>query len=464
MTAHLTAETAEAPSDELHDAIETWHEGLTPAVAAESSEWLTGQLRDRGLFFGERPLCTVLRPRFLLPGQYDLARGRLAVLLRAFDRVLAAALERPDLLGQFRLLEWERLLALEEPRIPASPVSRIDAFFDPGDGRLRCTEYNAETPAGSAYNDALTELFLAIPAMRPFLETHVVRPVPVRHQVLHALLSAWTRWSGRAERPTIAILDWLEVPTRSEFELYREYFERMGVRCVVADVRSCEYRGGRLWADGVAVDLVYKRVLINELVDRGGLDHPLVRAVREGAVCMANPFRCKILHKKASLAVLSDERNADLFHPSERWIVNELVPWTRVVEERRTEFAGQPIDLVPWILDHREELVLKPNDDYGGAGIVLGWEVDGTAWEQALARALAEPYIVQARIGLPSEPFPSFADGELVYADRIVDTAPFVFGGRYVDGCLTRVSTASLVNVTAGGGSTVPTLLVERRA
>jgi len=112
---------------------------------------------------------------------------------------------------------------------------------------------------------------------------------------------------------------------------------------------------------------------------------------------------------------------------------------------------------------NRERLVLKPNDDYGGAGIVLGWEVDGPAWDAAIGKATREPFIVQERIPLPSESFPSWADGGLVYADRIVDTAPFVFGGAYADGCLTRVSTATLVNVTAGGGSTVPTFVVEKR-
>ena len=107
--------------------------------------------------------------------------------------------------------------------------------------------------------------------------------------------------------------------------------------------------------------------------------------------------------------------------------------------------------------------MLKPNDEYGGAGIVLGWEVSDSAWAAAIEQALAEPFIVQERIGLPEESFPSWADGGLVYANRIVDTAPFVFGGAYADGCLTRVSTATLVNVTAGGGSTVPTFVVERR-
>ena len=178
---------------------------------------------------------------------------------------------------------------------------------------------------------------------------------------------------------------------------------------------------------------------------------------------MVNPFRCKILHKKASLAVLSDERNAGLFSTREQQAITEHVPWTRVVEERATLYDGARIDLLPWMARHRDRLVLKPNDDYGGAGIVLGWEVDDQAWDAAIHKAIAEPFIVQERIPLPSESFPSWADGALVYADRIVDTAPFVFGGGYADGCLTRVSTATLVNVTAGGGSTVPTFVVEKR-
>jgi uncharacterized circularly permuted ATP-grasp superfamily protein len=450
-------------SEVLQSAIDVWHRGLTPELAGESEAWLTESLRRRGLFFGERPLCTVLRPRFLTPEQYTLLQERIAVLLGAFDRMLQAALSNPKLLAQFGLLDWERMLALEDLRIPASPVSRLDAFFDPADGRLRFTEYNAETPAGSGYNDALSELFLAIPAAGPFLRTHALRPLPACANVLHALLAAYQQWSGLRDAPVIGILDWKVVPTYSEFVLYRDYFTAMGLECVIADVRECELINGRLIAAGTPIDLIYKRVLIGELVEREGLEHPIVRAVRSGAVCMVNPFRCKILHKKASLAVLSDERNAALFDGPEQRVIAEHIPWTRLVEERTTEFQGKRIDLLPWMAQNRERLVLKPNDEYGGAGIVLGWEVSDSAWAAAVAQALAEPFIVQERIGLPEESFPSWAEGTLVYANRIVDTAPFVFGGAYADGCLTRVSTASLVNVTAGGGSTVPTFVVERR-
>ena len=104
-----------------------------------------------------------------------------------------------------------------------------------------------------------------------------------------------------------------------------------------------------------------------------------------------------------------------------------------------------------------------PVDDYGGKGIVLGWEVDDAAWQAALHTALREPYIVQQRIGLPRESYPSFTDGRVVFTDRMVDTAPYVAYGGNVDGCLSRLATAALLNVTAGTGTQTPTFIAESR-
>ena len=77
--------------------------------------------------------------------------------------------------------------------------------------------------------------------------------------------------------------------------------------------------------------------------------------------------------------------------------------------------------------------------------------------------ALTTPYVVQERIPIPEEPYPSMVDGRLQIYDRMLDTAPFVFYGDYVDGCLTRLSNDPLLNVSAGGGSSVPTFVVEKR-
>jgi uncharacterized circularly permuted ATP-grasp superfamily protein len=134
-----------------------------------------------------------------------------------------------------------------------------------------------------------------------------------------------------------------------------------------------------------------------------------------------------------------------------------------VVEERGTRFHGQQIDLLAYIAQHRERFVLKPNDDYGGAGIVLGWTVDSDTWTAAIRTALTNPYVVQERVSIPAEGFPSLVDGRSQVVDRMYDTAPFLCDGVYMDGWMCRLSTAALLNVTAGGGSTVPTFLVKPR-
>jgi len=460
--------------DELREMIDFYHSLLDDEQGMVTQSQLTHQLHHRQLFFGERPLTTVLRPRFLTTAQYHLVQNAIQRLMPAFQKAYQAAMANPLFREQFHLTEWEEELIQFDPGYRApSPTARMDTFFSgsplspaqPEAGfSLHFAEYNAETPAAAAYNDALSEVFLGLPVMGAFQRRYEVRPLPGRHHVLHALLDAYHQWGGR-QRPTIAILDWREVPTYSEFMLFQEYFTSQGYECIIADPRQFEYRHGQLLADGITpVQLIYKRVLLSELVTREGLDHPVIRAVRDGVACMVNPFRCKLLHKKASLAVLSDEMNAGLFTPQECLDIARFIPWTRNVSQRKTDLQGQQIDLLPWLSDHKDEFVLKPNDEYGGKGILLGWETSQEQWDATLQLALSEPYIVQQRIPLPSEPYPSLVEDHVQIFDRLIDTNPYLWNGEYVYGCLTRLSTVELLNVTAGGGSVVPTFVVEKRS
>ena len=446
-------------------AIARYHDALAKGdTAASSAEVLDRLLRSEGLFFGDRPLCGVLRPRLLTTGEYRHIARACALVGSAFEAVRQAAMQDDALRAQFGLTSWEEQLIHADPGFPiASPTSRLDAFFASGEDGLKFTEYNAETPAGAAYNDALSRVMMAMPVMHEFSRTHAVLPIPAAQSVVHALLDAYHSFRGVRERPVICILDWAEVPTQSEFVLFQREFTALGIDAFIGDPREAEYSGGRLRVGGRVVDLIYKRVLIDELVTREGLDSPVVRAVRDRAVCMVNPFRCKMLHKKASLAVVSDERQGHLLTSAQRVAITAHVPWTRLVEERSTTYGSDEVDLVEFIAERKDSMVLKPNDEYGGKGIVLGWTVDDATWQAAIHTALSEPFIVQERVVIPSEPWPSFADGALQIGDRMLDTAPFLVDGSVMTGCLTRIATDPLLNVTAGGGSNVPTFLVEER-
>lgn len=461
----------------LRRAIEAYHSLLTndAALAQATAAQLDDQQRRRGLFFGERAIASVLRPRFLTTSQYHYLQRSIGAILPAFAKAEAAALRDPNVLEQFMLSDWEKSLLAFEPGFSSSPNARMDCFFVTDEvetGTLAMTEYNAETPAAVGYTDVLSEVFLSLPAMGELQRDYELRPLPGRHHMLHALRDAFAR-SGvgtPGEAMRVVIADWKEVPTYSEFRIFRDYFRAMGVDCVIGDPRQMRFDGERLMVvdeDGrdFHANVIYKRVLLTELATRSPekLEHPIFRAVNARKAVLSNPYRCKILHQKASLAVLSDERNRHLFSAAEQRAIRAFIPWTRELSERYTEYEGARVDLVRFLRDNKDILVLKPNDEYGGKGIVLGWTVDQTEWERKIAEYLREKAIVQRKVIIPSEPYPSFVDGRVEVYDRMLDTDPYIWDSRWTSGCLTRLSTADLLNVTAGGGSTVPSFIVEAR-
>ena len=151
----------------LRNTIEAYHDLLTGDLAAETQGLLDEGLRRRGLFFGDRPICGVLRPRFLTFEHYRFIQHRMRPVLwalaRAHERAMADAVFRT----QFGLLDWEETLVAVDPGFRASsPTARIDTFFASETGQLLLTEYNAETPAAIAYNEVLSEIFYTLPVMR----------------------------------------------------------------------------------------------------------------------------------------------------------------------------------------------------------------------------------------------------------------------------------------------------------
>jgi hypothetical protein len=447
------------------DAIERYHDLFTDGIAADAHEVLQSDLRVSGLYFGERPICRVLRPHFYLRENWEYLTRETEVLLSAFMKAHGACLADPTLRAQLDLESYEEQLFGVDAfaDIPPWTSSRLDAFFMQDSGYLRFVEYNAETPAGIGYGDLLTKAFLKLEPMKRFQQQYVVYDFPGLGHLLGALLFAYKQFGG-TENPQIAIVDWQEVPTLNEHEISRLYFERNDVRSVLADPRTLEYRDGRLWAGDFRVDMIYKRVLISELIQRMGVDNPIVRAVRDKAVLMTNGFSAKLLAKKASLAFLSDEQNGHLFDPAERAVIENHIPWTRRISERKTVYEGRPVDLLPFIAEYRERFVIKPNDEYGGSGVVLGWETTAEDWAAAIQRALTTPHVVQERVNPVIRDFPMLLDdGTLDVSPRFVDADPYIFYGKTVGGCLTRLSSVALLNVTAGGGSVVPMFVIEKR-
>jgi hypothetical protein len=425
-------------------------------LARGTHEHLVQAHRDQGLELQGRLLCNVLRPRFI-------SADRTAELRRV-SRILALLLERAGeyLLSSDALLdlvhasEQEREIWAVDPGYPGLTVtSRLDSFMV-GD-QPKFVEYNAESPASIGYCDCLTEVFEASPGMRAWVHRGTLQRFNVRRALLDSLVWAY-RERGGTGAPVVAIVDWDDVLTKRDFELCAEYFRESSIRTVVTDPRRLTYRGGQVLCGDERITLVYRRVLLHELLERADEAEPLLRAYREGAVCMVNSPRSKLLHKKAVFALLSDEMLGLDITDEERLVVDSTVPWTRLVVEGTTSYEGQSTDLIELLRANQDRFALKPVDDYGGRGVSLGWDTEPEKWQRDIEDALQKHYVVQERVEVPSEEFPTWKDDALEMIPMLVDTDPLLFRGE-VGGILTRISGDPLLNVTAGTGSTTPTFV-----
>jgi len=449
------------------DPIEDWHRLLLAGERMSAAQCVAfaDAMRARRLTFGARIHCPFLRPFFLTDADEARIRRAAETIAALGERVARQAVTTNAIFDQLGVTDAEeRLIRIDPGYETASTASRVDAFLLPSG--LHFAEYNAESPAGPGYTQRLAELFESLPVMREFRGSHELRYRRTIEPLLDALLDSYREWGGRAQPPTMAIVDWREVPTWTEFEILRDAFVALGIPTIVCDPRDLEFDGVALTAQGKRLDLIYRRVLINDIVARPDDCAPLVRAYEARAVCVANTFRCKLPHKKAFFAVLTDPANAPLFSPHEHAVIAAHVPWTRVVADVRTEMDGVEGSLLELVRRERENLVLKPNDEYGGKGVILGWETNASDWDGAIDSAIAAgkgTWIVQERIPVRRELFPMFDErGEITSRTMLVDLAPYLFRGK-MSGFLTRLSATGLANVTSGGGQ-VPAFVVEGEA
>src|SRR6266508_3583371 len=212
---------------------------------------------------------------------------------------------------------------------------------------------------------------------------------------------------------------------------------------------------GRLRAGDRTVDAVMRMFIPRALPAGDGLA-ALRTALGTGAVRMYLPTATWLLGNKSIYAWLWDD--LELMRPADAEVVRRHVPRTEVADARAVERA----------LDDQQRLVLKPSDDYGGHGVVIGPDVTPAAWREALRKAVAESgHVLQQHIAADRlrMQFLDLETDEVRDADVSFCVATYLFGERAA-GAYTRFSppgAGGVVNLHLGA-LTSGLLLVDDHA
>jgi hypothetical protein len=448
----------------LDDAVSRYNKLLESPSGDERSwiESLQESMEEQGLSAGGRLVCPFLRPHFISRRQYDTLVKTSEALIGAIDRMEQMVLGNPSLLARLELLPAEKMLASIDPGYQSLEVAaRLDSHVR--NGHLHFVQYNADSPAGAGYADALADLFWDVPPVKELRKRFTLTRIGGRKYLLQALLKAYQQFGGTKAKPNIAIVEFRPPYHygRSEYELFREYFRAEGYPTEIVSPEQLEYRNRVLRRERFEIDLVYRRLGVQEFLMRFDLNHPLVQAYRERAVCMVNSFRSEVAHKKAMFGLLTDEKLVENFPAPERKAIRDHVPWTRLVTATKTTYEERQIDLPEFIAQNRQRLALKPNDDYSDLHTYRGWEMDEAAWDRALRQAMRAPYVVQERVEPVMSVFPLMSFGQLEMRQMQVDVHPHAYLGK-VQGCSSWISSGKPGFSSASG--VAPTFILDAKA
>jgi len=435
--------------NERYDEIVLTH----PKEMKKAIAYVLTEMDRRNCKFGEEALPTFLKPVFMSQDERDAISAITGHIMSILDKVTRLYFTRPELREYFYIEgKAEEIIGVEHRYGRNVMISRPDAFLV--NNSLRFVEFNCDSPAGCGLCDTTEAIFKETFVFEKLAEHYTFNSKKRSDYLLDALLEAYKEYGGKKEKPNIAIVDWEGIKTTNEFQILAAFFQEKGHETTIADPRNLKLVDGHLQSDGFPIDLIYRRVIFKELMTKLDEVEDFIKADREGKVCVVNPLRSRLASNKAMLAIMTNQKMfKDIFSEEENQIIKRHIPWTRRVLDMQTFYEGNPVFLKKHIISHKDSLVLKPGDGYGGKDVALGCETDEDTWKNLVGRILRnnEDWVVQRYVEITQMTVPVVSGDTIRMVNKKYNLNPFVLASRYA-GSVARLSDQSVINVSAGGG------------
>ena len=371
-----------------------------PRRARDDSARLYRSMRDSTAVFGGEIIDFLYEPLFLGSRDAGFFRNICTRIDGINRKITEEYLKNPAFRGLWGFPALlEELICADPGYSNPAPMTRVDIFHSPDHRGVRLCEINTDGTSGM---NEITELETRFEHTEAYsaLDHNFA---PRRFELIEPWVDTVMRlggeyWGRPAER--IVITDWEGCGVREEFKAFQRAFAERGSDARIADPRELVYRGGRLRLNGEPVDIVYRRAVTRECIDRAGEIVDLLDAYRDGAACVIGGFRSQLLHSKLFFVLASEGRFDGFLDAGERDFLRTRVPRTERITISR---EGELFDRAR---EERERFIVKPEDRYAAEGVAAGRDSNPREWEEVLCRASeAGGYILQEFVDLGVEPF-----------------------------------------------------------
>lgn len=320
----------------------------------------------------------------------DALSGMMDVVERTIELYMSDASVR-KLFGFDQRLE--ELILLPHDYEVTVPMGRFDIFYY-GPGDYKFCELNADGASAMNEEKELSAIMRENAIVGAFESKYDFKVFELFHTWVNALGDIYSSYSKNRgtelkpkENTVVAIVDFIDKSSPIEFEVFKEAFIEQGYQCIIVDPRNIETVDGKMIAEGHVIDVIYRRLVTKDLMDRYDEIPGFIQGLKAGETCVVGSVKTQIIHTKRFFEVLHTPEFRTYLNPVQLEFIDHHVPFTRPL-------VGNS-DLEEYV-SHKDELIIKPVDYYASKGVCAGRDYSESDWAALIEEKSKEDFIIQS--------------------------------------------------------------------
>ncbi|NMB27362.1 MAG: glutathionylspermidine synthase family protein [Tissierellia bacterium] len=374
-------------------------------------------------------------------------------LISIANKVTGKYIESPRYREKFRYPKLlEELILVDSGYDMNIPIGRFDIFYY-GNDKFKFIEVNTDGSSGMNEDNILAKVLLETESMKKMKEKYNITYFELVDKWVEECIKTYNKFDKKVEKPNIAIVDFKESGITAEFEEFKKAYIKKGYRAEIVDPRDLKYIDGSLYFNEMKIDLIYRRIVTVEFIEKSKEIPDLINAYIDGAVCVVGSLKSQIMHNKIIFKILHDRETLEFLTEEETKFIKDHIPYTE-------EFSGDR-KVFDEVLNNKDKYIIKPVDSFASQGVYAGVDLTQDEWKEVLGKSWNQDCLFQEFIQPPVRPFVQFKKGGLKIEDFKLNIGAFMYNETFA-GLYTRISKDNIIFGREGYYS-IPNMLVKEK-
>lgn len=399
-----------------------------------------------------KPVPFLYQPMFFTNEDIESFNRIGSIVMSIGNKVTKKYIESPEYRKMFKYPKLLEELLLVDPGYDINiPISRFDLFYS-GEDRFKFIEINTDGSSGMNEDNIFSRIILESESMKPMKAKYEIDYFELIDRWVEESLKVYDGFNKKVDKPNIGIVDFSETGITAEFEAFKNAYIDKGYNAEIIDPRELRYTKGYLYYEDMRIDLIYRRIVTVEFIEKSEEIPDLIEAYRDGAVCMIGSLRSQIMHNKIIFKILHHQDTQEFLTEEEVLFIKNHIPYTE-------EFSGDN-SRFEQVKQNKNKYIIKPTDSFASQGVSAGRDFSQEQWEKIIKDCWNKDYLFQEFIEPSTRPFIQFDEkGGLSVQDFNMNIGVYMYNEGFA-GIYTRISRQNIIFGREGYYS-IPNLLVK---